>query len=213
MRREVGVPRSASPRITNRNSTPRTRSGVNSELEGAALGIVGTLGPMSPYAVLAEFARSPSGYWSASAGAVYPVVQRLVRRGLLSFRRRPRGSRTTATCAITARGRLALVAWIGPPWTFQVESSTFDPIRTRVSFLAALRPRARVRFLREAESRLVVELRHLQAVVRAEHRAGNRWESLATLGSVEELRGRIRWVRTLLKRLERGARTGRNDSP
>jgi len=169
------------------------------------LGIVHTLGPLSPYAVLAEFAASPSGYWSASAGAVYPAVQRLVRRGLISSRKHSRGSRTRASCSITPRGERALIEWIGPPWPFRIEATTFDPIRTRVSFLAALRPRARVQFLEDAEGRLVQELGKLRTTIEALRRSGNRWETLATLGSLEELRGRLRWVRALRRHLSRRA--------
>lgn len=205
------MPRASASTITNRNTKAGPRSGVNSELEGAALGIVYALGPLSPYAVLAEFARSPSSYWSASAGSVYPVIQRLVRRGLVSVKRRSRGSRSAGTCTITARGKRALVRWIGPPWTFPVEATTFDPIRTRVSFLAALRPAMRVRFLREAEARLREELRRVRAIVEAERRRGDLWESLATLGNLEELRGRIRWVRAILRQVQ-PSRKGRRGS-
>lgn len=203
------MPRISVSSITNRNTKATPRSGVNSELEGAALGIVYALGPLSPYAVLAEFAHSPSSYWSASAGSVYPVIQRLVRRGLVSVQRRSRGSRTAAICTITAQGKRALVDWIGPPWSFPVEATTFDPIRTRVSFLAALRPARRVRFLREAESRLAQELRRVQAILEAERKGGNLWEALATLGNAEELRGRIRWVRALLRHVKPSERRRR----
>src|SRR5678816_754449 len=103
--------------IANRNKkVPGDGSDVKSELEGAILGVVFEEGPSTPYAVLSVFARSRSSYWSASTGAVYPAIRRLLRRGLLTATKRSRGTRSSSLCTLTPQGRSALVRWIGPPW-------------------------------------------------------------------------------------------------
>ncbi|HZE88705.1 MAG TPA: PadR family transcriptional regulator, partial [Verrucomicrobiae bacterium] len=60
----------------------RARKGL-SELEGATLGVVWSEQPCTPYAIRRVFQTSPSPFWSGSAGAIYPLVERLETRGLV----------------------------------------------------------------------------------------------------------------------------------
>jgi DNA-binding PadR family transcriptional regulator len=66
---------------------PRSKKAIAlTELEGSVLGMIGVKGPCTPYALRREFLDSPSQYWSASSGAVYPLVLRLEERGLIRLK-------------------------------------------------------------------------------------------------------------------------------
>ena len=79
------------------------------------LGAIHRSGPTTAYAIRAEFTRSPTSYYSASAGAIYPVVQRLGQRRLIRSRARKGDGRSSRLLEVTTAGRRALRAWVGPP--------------------------------------------------------------------------------------------------
>src|SRR4051812_11643127 len=87
------------------------------ELEGAVLGTIKQKGPCTPYAVRREFRSSPTPYWSGRAGAIYPVVARLARRGLVRAVGPPGDGRGGVVYAVTAAGDRALRRWLGPPFS------------------------------------------------------------------------------------------------
>ncbi len=124
-----------------------------SELECFVLGLVWQTGPSSPYDVRRHVQSSPSTQWSASAGAIYPLMRRLERAGLLSARLKRSGKRRRREYRITPRGVGALRAWIGPPLAPEAVTVAHDPLRSRARFLGALtaaQQRAWVAAAREA---------------------------------------------------------------
>ncbi len=54
-----------------------------SELEGVSLGIVYKRQACTAYRVRSELKEAPSSHWRASAGSVYPLLNRLEANGLL----------------------------------------------------------------------------------------------------------------------------------
>jgi DNA-binding PadR family transcriptional regulator len=128
----------------------RTRS----ELECFVLGLVWQLGPCSPYDVRRHVQGSPSTQWSASSGAVYPLMRRLERAGLLVARGRREGERKRREYRITARGLTALRAWVGPPLAAEAVSVAHDPLRSRARFLDALPPGRRRAWVESARGAL-----------------------------------------------------------
>jgi len=125
-----------------------------SELEGCVLGCLWKRGASTPYAVRRLFLDSPSSHWSGSAGAVYPVLERLENRGLVAATHAPRGERQAWTYALTAAGRRRFRAWLEPPFAAELVSVPPDPLRTRLSFLGVLGPAQRRRFLARAVAAL-----------------------------------------------------------
>jgi DNA-binding PadR family transcriptional regulator len=111
------------------------------ELEGAALGIILRAGACTPYAVRRAFGSSPSRFWSGSAGAVYPLVRRLERRGLLAARADRKDGRARRIVHVTPAGRRAFDAWLLDPE--RAADFGFDPLRTRL-FYSDLVPAARL---------------------------------------------------------------------
>ncbi len=53
------------------------------ELESTVLGVVWLRGPCTAYVIRQEFLASSSSYWTASTGAIYPVLRRLEGAGMI----------------------------------------------------------------------------------------------------------------------------------
>ena len=133
-----------------------------SELECFVLGLIWQRGPASPYDIRRHMQASPSTQWSASAGAIYPLIARLHKEGLLKARDTATGKRRRREYAVTPKGLRALRAWIGPPLAPEAVTVAYDPLRSRARFLAALTPperrawcRAALDSLKEVEARVL----------------------------------------------------------
>jgi DNA-binding PadR family transcriptional regulator len=120
------------------------------DLEGAALAEIAARGPTTSYAVAQSFERSPSEYWSGSAGAVYPLVKRLAARGLLEASAASAGRRERLDYRITDAGRAALEAWLLD--AKRASGMGFDPLRTRLMHLHLVPPERRAAFLEEVRA-------------------------------------------------------------
>lgn len=167
------------------------------ELESCVLGVVWQRGPCTAYTVRREFAISNSSHWSSSAGSIYPVLARLEQLGLIEAEGASWGAGSKTQYRISAPGLSILKEWIGPPLADWAGAATFDPIRTRASFLGALTLAARRRFVAEAEQMTRAELARFRS---SEHlQSENEWERVASRGVEFELEGRLRWL-AMLKR-------------
>ena len=105
-----------------------------SELEGCVLGVVVRMGPCTAYAVRKEFRSSLTTSWRASAGTIYPVLQRLAAKRLVIERQVKGDARGTRTLSATKAGEAALADWISDPDGWIGEPAA-DPIRTRLQFM------------------------------------------------------------------------------
>lgn len=108
------------------------------DLEAFTLGLIWRHGPCTAYMVRRLMADSPSSQWSGSAGAIYPLVRRLERRGLLRSSAAVDDGRRTRNYVITRRGITALQSWIGPPLADDAVTVAHDPLRSRARFLGVL---------------------------------------------------------------------------
>lgn len=113
-----------------------------SELEGAVLGLIARRQPMTAYAVRRTFADSPTHGWSASAGAIYPLVERLVASGLVTRAQVTGDARGSRVLEISPKGMQALVEWIGSSRA-DIFSPVPDPLRTRAYAIELLPPEKR----------------------------------------------------------------------
>jgi DNA-binding PadR family transcriptional regulator len=170
-----------------------------SELECTVLGIVWRAGEMSAYAVRGVFRKSPSLHWSGSAGAIYPLVARLQKRGWLRARAYRTGRREGRMLALTPAGLKALRTWIGPPVPREAVSVVPDPLRTRMFFVGALTPAERKRFLAEAEKGLEAEVRAAERFA-AETARDDPSSQAAFDGVIATSRARLSWIRKLRRR-------------
>lgn len=121
------------------------------ELEGAALALIKRETALTAYEIKEGFRRSPSSYWSGSAGAVYPMMKRLEGAGLVvsldeSSSRRPR-----KVFRLTNGGEAALRSWLIDEE--RAADAGYDPLRTRLPFLVYVERRAARELLDSVEAR------------------------------------------------------------
>jgi DNA-binding PadR family transcriptional regulator len=164
------------------------------ELEGCVLGVFVRSGPCTPYFVRKEFLNSYVPLWSGSAGAIYPLVNRLKKAGLLevaSGRGRLEGSRRFR---ITKKGRDVLRTWLNSPAEPSVIGPPADPIRNRIEFLISLTPRARNAFLLEVEVRISKQLDRMEREIESHDRA-DYFEFLAVTATIASAKARLEWVK------------------
>jgi DNA-binding PadR family transcriptional regulator len=176
----------------------------HSELECFTLGLVWRHGPCSAYDVRMLMQDSPSTQWSASAGAIYPLIRRLEREGLVTGRQERRGGRSRRLYSATRAGARALRAWIGPPLAEEAVTVAYDPLRSRARFLGVLGPPERARWVASA----LVALDEVARRVRAwDQKYGGALDGVGaaiTRSGELDVRSRRAWLRSL----ERAVRTG-----
>lgn len=162
------------------------------ELESCTLGVIRQHQPCSTYQVRSVFAASRTTEWSASAGSIYPVIERLKRLKLVKLGRAegPRGRRDLS---LTPKGEQALRRWMTglEDWTAR---ATPDPIRTRACFLDYLEsPAEQVRFLELATALTLTMVAELEAAATAARR-GSQADYYSLLGAQYQLEARLQWL-------------------
>ena len=171
------------------------------ELEQCVVGVVWRDGPMTAYEIALMFSTSLSSYWSGSAGAIYPLVERLRKRGLLQASKGARGRTRRTLFTTTQRGVEALRSWIAPPLPLPAGAPSFDPIRTRLFFIEVLPKALWPGFLDDAEKVILAQLAAVKERRRLNIESGQFTESLGDLGATYELQARLRWLREVRKLL------------
>jgi DNA-binding PadR family transcriptional regulator len=162
------------------------------ELEAVVLGLLWRLGGATAYAVRSHLASSPAARFSASAGAIYPLVRRLARRKLVSGRRTRTGDRGATVWECSPAGRAELRAWLDVP-SSSAELVTADPLRTRIIFLGFLPKSARARWLDRAEDALRAHRDHIARLLAEE--GGDPWLALAHRNALLQADARLVWIR------------------
>jgi len=182
------------------------RERTPTELEGCVLGTLHLLEPCTAYRVRREFLDSPSPYWSGSAGAIYPLIERLRKGGLVTAGPRPVGPRRSRFYRLTPAGLDALRAWMRPPLPEVVIGVPSDPLRTRLGFLQALSARERRAFLEDATRRVAVHRRAVEAEVARKRRERDLYGLLIARGAAAAMRARQAWLREVIRVLARPGR-------
>lgn len=141
----------------------RSSNGQLSEIEGCVLGLLSVEGPATPYAIRRVFLRSPNPQWSGSAGTIYPLIQRLLRRKLIRSKLCLTGKRRSQRISVTPSGSRALKQWLSVPIPEWVAGVPPDPLRTRVRFLDAISATQQRVFLQNAHQRTQAHLHIVEA--------------------------------------------------
>jgi DNA-binding PadR family transcriptional regulator len=169
-----------------------------SELEGCVLGLLWKQKCTTAYAIRRSMLDSPSSHWSGSAGAIYPLLERLEKRGLVRSRSKMSGDREGWHYTLTPRGRVRFLDWLGPPFTPDVVCLAADPLRTRAHFMGALAPRKREKFLADARAELE---RHLRALkVEPEF---DEYDRMAMRAAIRVTRAKMQWLDEVGRELAR----------
>src|SRR5215471_20999039 len=82
----------------------RASDGRVSEIEACVLGLLSVDGPATPYAIRKVFLESPNPQWSGSAGTIYPLIERLLRRKLIRSKLCLTGKRRGQRISVTVSG-------------------------------------------------------------------------------------------------------------
>lgn len=171
------------------------------ELEGTTLGFIGLKGACTPYAIRREFLVSPSPYWSGSAGAIYPLVARLEKRGFIRVADRKVVGRPAKLYCLTVSGRRAQRKWMGKPVSLHVVGVPPDPLRNRVEHFPLLTREEQQNFLDEALLGCRQHLKQLVKFAAARKEAGELLSYQVVVGSVRMMQARIDWLRGLANAL------------
>ncbi len=118
-----------------------------SALELAVLGLL-SRSPASGYDIRKMFAESPMGHFSGSPGAIYPVLNRLVARGLLKASMDLRNAmRPRRLFTPSPEGEKAFEAWLRAPVTREDVVHGVETLTLRFAFLSELEAPATRTFL------------------------------------------------------------------
>jgi DNA-binding PadR family transcriptional regulator len=186
----------------------KSRAAPLTELEGCVLGMIATRGPCTPYAIRREFRASPSRHWSASAGAIYPLVVRLQQRGLVGLERKTGDRRGARLYTLTAAGQRALRAWLGPPCLPLAAGVPPDPLRNRVAFLAVLDAQQQADFFDDALCRVRGDLQKIVSYAERNKAEGDTLEYLVSCGSYRMMQARLDWLRETARCLGHSTKDG-----
>jgi DNA-binding PadR family transcriptional regulator len=180
-----------------------------SETEACVLALVSVDGPTTPYAIRKVFLNSPNPQWSGSAGTIYPLVERLLRRKLVRSKLRLTGKRLGHQISLTAAGSRALTHWLSLPIPEWVAGVPPDPLRTRIRFLDAISPNQQRAFLQNAHQRTQAHLRAVEADCERKRTKGG-FEYLMARGALLSMRSRCAFLKetadALRVRLKEGPR-------
>jgi DNA-binding PadR family transcriptional regulator len=165
-----------------------------SDLENVVLGVVWKFGPLTPYAVRKEFLMSHSSHFSGSAGAIYPLMERLEGKGLISSTTLQRGERTRSLYRITRAGSAALRKWLRLSLPEKSSVTTYNPLRSRFYFLKALSPERRAEFLENAERKVREEIALIKNQCDRYKEKGETYSYLSLRNALLVLSSQLKWI-------------------
>jgi hypothetical protein len=88
-----------------------------------------------------------------------------------------------------------------PPLPDQAAAITYDPLRTRMFFLAVLPAQQRRTFLDDCAAGLRRQIEILRAECERYRQAGDEFSRLAMRGALHVVRGRLTWIREVRRNL------------
>lgn len=174
-----------------------------SELECFVLGLVWQIGPCSAYDVRQQLRDSPSSQWSASAGAIYPLMRRLEKHRLLMATDDANDNRRRRAYSITKAGRTALRDWIGPPISDDVVTVMHDPLRSRARFLGLLSSQERSAWVKGARAALEDVQRAVDDWHDRHAATSDPFREVMTQHGTMDVQMRRAWLNELERRLDR----------
>jgi DNA-binding PadR family transcriptional regulator len=181
-----------------------------SDLECFCLGLIWSRGPLSVYTLRKHFQESPSTQWSGSAGAIYPLVERLERLGLVVGESVSQGRRQSKRYRVTDEGVEVLRAWVMPPLPPEAVTVAYDPLRARARFLGLLDPQQQRQWLDHAQESLrEVGKRVEQWDEQNESEGYDVYARLMTAHGRRDVAMRAEWLREARRMLGVGGDDGR----
>ncbi|HEY1607209.1 MAG TPA: PadR family transcriptional regulator [Allosphingosinicella sp.] len=169
-----------------------------SDHEAVFLALVLRLQPVTAYEVSRVYEDSPIDRFSTSKGKIYPLIQRLAKRGLIAKEKVSGDARGTERLRATDRGREAVRRW-----TLRIEPGHFileDPLRTKMQSFDLLTGEERMEWVLAARQGLEEQLERLDAYGNEVTVPFHDW---VHDNAVRSLRARIAWLDRVLARMLR----------
>ncbi|MDA7979729.1 MAG: PadR family transcriptional regulator [Pirellulales bacterium] len=172
----------------------------STDLEAAVLGAIFSQGPCTAYRVRERFRRSLSAHWNCSTGAIYPMFARLEQRNLI---RPAKGSEESfgVKYEITPKGTQSVRDWLLKTPQDGAQLMNFDPLRARLSVMAALSVDERTKFIESTRMVLKDHLKLIRKDVRGKKTAESLFDYLVARGAYLSVRNQLRWLDEVEKTL------------
>lgn len=193
------------------HGTFRTSAGMEARMRGALNGLltnrenvvmslVWSHQPVTAYRIRRFFADSIVTHFTNNTGTIYPIIRRLVERGLLVSTPVEESRRGAETLTCSPEGEAAVAAWIR-----QIDGADMvleDPLRTKMAAMDVLSPAERLTWLRDLQAAMSAELVALQSF--ADRNRDMSYQLLLHDNARSTLVSRIEWVSRAQAILERG---------
>lgn len=177
-----------------------------SELEGVSLGIIYKQQPCTAYRVRSELKEAPSSSWRASAGSVYPLLNRLETEGLVVTTTDMNDGRGRKLLKVTAEGRKSLKAWVVAGADRDLVSAVTDPIRSRTFFLDVLSAAKRAEYLDQLITLTESYLSETKDRLEQGKESGDLYDYLGSLGAMKVTEARLDWLCDVRERMSKSPR-------
>ncbi len=159
---------------------------------------------MTGYQVMRQFQASSSSYFSGSAGAIYPLLKRLDKMGLIEDSGEKLNSKTKARYQITPLGEEKLRDWVRAPIPVEDVSYAVDFLRSRVFNMKMLTTDEIHEFVKDARAKLRVQVRLHKAKVSEYTAAGEPVVAMGYQSLVMVDEARLKWLDLVEKKLVKG---------
>jgi DNA-binding PadR family transcriptional regulator len=172
--------------------------------EGALLALILRRQPASAYQIGRAFDASPIHTLNTNKGKLYPLLQRLHERGLLSANIVEGDRRRTQLFECTEAGRAALKAWV---CSIRPEHDLLhDPLRKKLQAFDLLRPEEQRQWVAIADGRLRGRLAEVEAF---DAESEGPFGPLMKDSACEAIEARLRWLARLRSSLGAARDEGR----
>ena len=169
-------------------------------MEYTVLGIAWKRGPCTTYALMMELSSSTSTFYKKRAGTTYPLVERLIKNGLLQQSDEV-GARGERSVVVTDLGMEALQSWLTDPIELGEAAHTVDFLRLRTFYLGAVKPDDRAHFVDSSLAQLRAHELSCERAIARYAEMGDEFSSLATEAALYETRARMAWMTASRERL------------
>jgi DNA-binding PadR family transcriptional regulator len=163
-------------------------------LEIAVLGVISLHQPCSGYGIRKVFERSPSGHWSGSTGAIYPLLRRLEKEGLIQSALRRGDGRSSRSYRLSRNGKSELVKWLQPPLPDGRDLMPIDPLRVRVRFLGVLSPEQRLAVIHDARATLKQHMAEINSLAEHEKNGDDTLGYLSHRSAILSMKAQLAWL-------------------
>jgi len=130
------------------------------DAEGVVLGLLARVQPLTRYQMLRFFQSSPARFQNVSKGSLYPLVSRLLERGLI-VETAGEGAHAATVYALSPSGRAALRKWTQN--LHMRDMLPLEPLEQRVFSLSELTPAERIAWVAHAKQLILDKKDELQS--------------------------------------------------